>query len=377
MTEMSLSDVVPGAPQDRGPRRRSQRAAEKRRQRRRRRTWLTVLVMVVVLGAAGTGAWFGLKPVLASFNAPDDYPGPGTGSVTVRVPPGATGVDIAALLQRAGVVKTAKAYLAAAGEIPGSATIQPGTYALKQHMTGAGAVQALLDPATRLVRKVTIPEGARVATIFDSIAAQTSITRAQLEAAAKDTAELGLPPQAKGVEGYLFPATYEVEPGTTAMDLLHEMVVNTLDQLDQLGVAENDRHRVLTLASLVQAEGRHPQDMGKIARVLTTRLAKKMPLQLDTTVHYATGRFTVQTTQRDLAVKSPYNTYLAKGLPPGPICSPGATAIRAALHPTPGTWLYFVAVNPTTGETKFATTAQEFAKIKAEYDAWQKAHPGQ
>ncbi|MGZ4651454.1 MAG: endolytic transglycosylase MltG [Kineosporiaceae bacterium] len=333
--------------------------------------------MVVVLGAAGTGAWFGLKPVLASFNAPDDYPGPGTGSVTVRVPPGAAGVDIAALLQRAGVVKTAKAYLAAAGEIPGSATIQPGTYALKQHMTGAGAVQALLDPATRLVRKVTIPEGARVATIFDSIAAQTSITRAQLEAAAKDTAELGLPPQAKGVEGYLFPATYEVEPGTTAVDLLHEMVVNTLDQLDQLGVAENDRHRVVTLASLVQAEGRHPQDMGKIARVLTTRLAKRIPLQLDTTVHYATGRFTVQTTQTDLAVKSPYNTYLITGLPPGPICSPGITAIRAALRPTPGTWLYFVAVNPTTGETKFATTPQEFAKIKAEYDAWQKAHPGQ
>ncbi|HVN12315.1 MAG TPA: endolytic transglycosylase MltG [Kineosporiaceae bacterium] len=374
---MSLSDVVPGAPQEQGPRRRSQRAAEKRKQRRRRRTWLTVLVTVVVLGAAGTGAWLGLRPLLASFNTPDDYPGPGTASVTVRIPPGATGVDIAALLQRAGVVKTAKAYLAAAADIPGSANIQPGTYELKERMTGAGAVLALLDPTSRLVKKVTIPEGARVATIFDAIASQTSITPAQLEAAAKDTADLGLPPQARGLEGYLFPATYEVEPGTSATDLLHEMVASTLDQLDQLGVAQNDRHRVLTLASLVQAEGRHPQDLGKIARVLTTRLAKGIPLQLDTTVHYATGRFTVQTTKADLAARSPYNTYLVKGLPPGPICSPGLTAIRAALHPTPGSWLYFVAVNPTTGETKFARTAAEFAKIKAEYDAWQKAHPGQ
>jgi UPF0755 protein len=282
------------------------------------------------------------------------------------------------VLQRAGVVKTAKAYLTAARDVPGSANIQPGTYDLKLHMTGAGAVQALLDPASRLVKRLTIPEGSRMQVILDQIASQTSITRAQLTAAAKDTADLGLPREAKGnLEGYLFPATYEVQPSTTATDLLHEMVANTLDQLDQLGVPEKDRHRILTLASLVEAEGRHPQDLGKIARVLTNRLAKGIPLQLDTTVHYATGRFTVQTTRADLAVKSPYNTYTNKGLPPGPICSPGLTAIRAALNPTPGTWMYFVAVNPSTGETQFATTPVEFAKLKAEYEAWQKAHPGQ
>jgi UPF0755 protein len=376
VTEMSLSDVVPGAPQ--GPRRRSQRAAEKRRKRRRRRTWVTLLVVIVVLGGAGTGAWFGLRPLLQSFNAPDDYPGPGTGTVEVRIAPGATGVDIAAELERGGVVKTAKAYLAAARDLPGSANIQPGTYELKLHMTAAGAVQTLLDPASRLVRKVTIPEGARLQVIFDQIASQTSITRAQLEAAARDTADLGLPPEARGkLEGYLLPATYEVEPSTKAVDLLRDMVANTLDELGQLGVQEKDQQRVLTLASLVQAEGRHPQDLGKIARVLTNRLAKGIPLQLDTTVHYATGRFTVQTTRADLAVKSPYNTYTNKGLPPGPISSPGVAALKAALHPTPGNWMYFVAVNPSTGETQFATTATEFAKLKAQYDAWQKAHPGQ
>ena len=377
MTEMSLSDVVPSEPQ--GQRRRSQRAAEKRRRRRRRRTWLTVLVTVVVLGGAGTGAWFGLRPLLASFNAPDYYPGPGSGSVTVRVPAGASGVDIAAILQKAGVVKTTKAYLAAAREMPGSATIQPGTYALKLHMTSAGAVQALLDPASRLVKKVTIPEGSRLQVILGQIASQTSVPRAELDAAVKNTADLGLPPEAKGnLEGYLFPATYEVEPSTTAADLVREMVTKTLDQLDQLSVAEQDRHRILTLASLVQAEGRHPQDMGKIARVLTNRLAKGVPLQLDATVHYASGKFSrVRTTHADLAIRSPYNTYRYKGLPPGPICSPGVAAIQAALHPTPGNWMYFVAVNPATGDTRFATTAAEFATLKAQYDAWQKAHPGQ
>ena len=376
MTEMSLSDVVPGAPH--GQRRRSQRAAEKRRKRRRRRTWVTLLVVVVVIGGAGTGAWFGLRPLLESFNAADDYAGPGTGSVEVRIAPGATGVDIAAELQRAGVVKTAKAYLAAARDLPGSANIQPGTYELKQHMSGAGAVQTLLDPASRLVKKLTIPEGARLQVIFDQIASQTSITRPQLEAAARDTADLGLPPEAKGrLEGYLFPATYEVEPATKAADLLRDMVANTQDELGRLGVQDKDQQRVLTLASLVQAEGRHPQDLARIARVMTNRLAKRIPLQLDTTVHYATGRFTVQTTRADLAVKSPYNTYTKTGLPPGPICSPGAAALKAALKPTPGNWMYFVAVNPSTGETQFATTPTEFAKLKAQYDAWQKAHPGQ
>ena len=154
---MSLHDVIPGSPQ--GPRRRSQRAAEKRRKKRRRRTWVTVLVVVPCSGSP--------RPVPGSRSGrcsrrstqPDDYPGPGSSAVTVRIPPGATGTDIATLLQEKDVVKTAKAYRAAAATIPDSAGIQPGTYALKLHMTSQAAVQALLDPAARLVKKVTIPEG--------------------------------------------------------------------------------------------------------------------------------------------------------------------------------------------------------------------------
>ena len=375
MTEVSLSDVVPGPPQ--GSRRRNQRAAEKRRKRRRRRTWVTVLIMVLVLGAAGAGAWLGLRPILASFNTPDDYTGSGTDPVAVRIPPGATGKQIATILVDAGVVKTAHVYLDAADETPGSAGIQPGTYALKKQMPAQAALQALLDPGSRQLKRVTIPEGSRAATILAKIAKDTGIPKAELDAAAKDTAALGLPAGVRSVEGYLFPATYDVEPGTTAEDLLRDMVVKTEDTLDELGVRPTDRHRVLTLASLVQAEGRHTEDMGKIARVLVTRLSKGMNLQLDTTVHYATKKFTVQTTNADLAVKSPYNTYKVKGLPPGPIGSPGADALKAALAPTPGPWIYFVATNPSTGETKFAVTEAEFAVIKAEYEKWQKAHPGQ
>jgi UPF0755 protein len=379
VTEMSLSDVVPGPPH--GPRRRSQRAAEKRRKRRRRRTWVTVLIMVLVLGVAGAGAWLGLRPIVVnvydSFNAPDDYSGAGTEPVTVRIPPGATGSKIASLLVDAGVVKTAKAYLNAADDTPGSAGIQPGTYALKKQMPAQAALQVLIDPASRQVKKVTIPEGSRASVILAKITKDVGIPKADLDAAAKDTAALGLPTGVTSLEGYLFPATYEVEPGTTAEDLLRDMVVKTEDTLSELGVAEKDQHRVLTLASLVQAEGRHTADMGKIARVLVTRLSKGINLQLDTTIHYATGKFTVQTTNADLAVKSPYNTYTHKGPPPGPIGSPGVDALKATLHPTSGPWLYFVATNPSTGETKFAVTEAQFAALKAEYEKWQKAHPGQ
>jgi len=376
---MSLSDVVHGSPE--GPRRRSQRAAEKRRKRRRRRTWVTALILVAGLGAAGAGAWLGLRPLVSSITsslgAPDDYTGSGTTPVEVRIPPGATGTRIAALLVDAGVVKSAKAFLDAADDTPGSTSIQAGTYALKKQMPAQAAVQALLNPTSRQLKKVTIPEGSRVPTILAAIAKATGIPRAELDAAAKDTAALGLPAGVKTAEGYLFPATYSVEPGAEAGDVLREMVVKTEDTLGELGVAPGDQHRVLTLASLVQAEGRHPQDMSMIARVLVNRLAKGSPLQLDTTVHYATGKFTVQTTNADLAVNSPYNTYTHKGLPPGPIGSPGLAALKAAITPAPGPWMYFVATDPSTGKTEFAVTDADFMKLKAKYDKWQKAHPGQ
>jgi UPF0755 protein len=376
VTEMSLYDVIPGSSQ--GPRRRSQRAAEKRRKKRRRRTWVTVLVILTVLGAATTGAWFAIRPVLASLNEPKDYPGPGTGSVLVSIPAGATGADIATLLQGKGVVKTAKAFRDAAADNPASASIQPGTYALRFHMTGAAAVQALVDPKARLVKKVTIPEGSRLKDILNKISSDAGLKPADLQAAAKNTSALDLPPQARGnLEGYLFPSTYEVEPDTTAEDLLRQMVDNTLGQLEKLGVQRKDAHRLLTTASLVQAEGRHPQDMGKIARVLANRIAKNQPLQLDTTVHYALGRFTVATTEAQTRVPSPYNTYLHAGLPPGPIGSPGLVAIKAALKPTPGPWMYFVATNPSTGQTEFAVTERQFEQLKAKYNAWQRTHPGQ
>lgn len=375
MNELSLADVV-GRPVQQIDRK-SRRNQEKRRRKRRRRTWLTVLLTLVFFGGAVGGAWIGLRPLIAAWNKPQDYPGPGTGSVEVKVPEGATGAQIGDLLQQKGVVLTKKGFVAAYKADPRSATIQPGTYGLKSQMKSSDAVTALLTDANRLLSRVTLKEGVRVADVPRLIASHTKIPLADLQKALRSPAALGLPVEAKNnVEGWLFPATYDVQPDTTATELLGSMVQRTVQELDSLNVTPAKRRDTIVLASLIQAEAKLPADFPKISRVLHNRLAVKKPLQLDTTVHYATGKFSVFTSQKDTQANSPYNTYLRPGLPVGAIGNPGRAAIQAALNPADGPWLYFVAVNPDTGATKYATTEAEFAKIKAEYDAWQKANPG-
>ncbi|HZC26972.1 MAG TPA: endolytic transglycosylase MltG, partial [Actinopolymorphaceae bacterium] len=191
-----------------------------------------------------------------------------------------------------------------------------------------------------------------------------------------------LPSYAKGrPEGFLFPATYDIDPGTTAASILHEMTGRYADVEKKLGLVAgaHNLHRspleVVTVASLVEAEARRPEDYGRIARVIYNRLGDDRRLQLDSTVHYAINTYTrPSTTAKERANPSPYNTYVHAGLPPGPINSPGERALNAALHPTPGTWLYFVTVNPDSGLTKFATTFTQHDAFVAEFQKWCRAH---
>ncbi len=376
MSEMSLHDVVQAT--GNRPHRRQRRAAEKRRKRRRRRTLVILLISLLVIGGAVGGAWLGLKPVLASLTAPKDWPGPGTGSVVVQIPAGASGSRIAGVLADAGVVKTARAFSDLAGKDTRSQSIQPGSYRLRLHMSALGALNLLLDPKAKLTVKVTIPEGYRLAQILDALAKQTGIARTAFDTAMKSPDAVGLPAEAKGdFEGYLFPATYSFEPSTTATEMLTAMVEREQAAMSELGVPEAQRRSVLIEASLVQAEAGRVTDMPKIARVLANRMAKHLPLGLDTTIHYATGKFTLTTTNKDLQVNSPYNTYTHVGLPPGPISSPGTDAIKAVLSPAPGSWLWFTTVNPDTGETEFASTQAEKNAMDAKWREWQKKHPGQ
>jgi len=307
-----------------------------------------------------------IKGWLDSTTAPD-YPGKGHGSVVVQVKSGDTGTDIAVTLEKADVVKSARAFTDAARGNDQSGQIQAGYYRMHHKMSGVSALQLMLEPTTRISADVTIPEGLRAKEILDLVAAKTSFTRAQMQHAYDDTSALGLPPYAQGdAEGYLFPATYPVTPGSTPASLLADMTTRFKQEAAAqdltsgaaaLHISPTD---LVIVASLVQAEARRPQDMAKVARVVYNRLQIGMPLQLDSTLHYAVdSRGVIQTSDKLRDLDTPYNTYKYAGLPPTPIGSPGELALKAALHPASGNWRYFVTVNLRTGETRFAHTFAE------------------
>ena len=349
---------------------------DRRSGRRRRRRPLAVLLALLVLGGLIAGVVFGGQKLLGLFIA-EDYSGQGTGSVQVKVHDGDTLTDIAQTLVGADVIASPKPFTDAAKANPKAMGITAGTYKLRSHMSGAAALTLMLDPASRLVTRVTIPEGTIAVNTLQKIADATGMPLTDLQAAAANPAALGLPAYANGsLEGFLFPATYDVEPGDTAAELLSAMIARTVQALDQLGVPENQRLSVLTEASIVQAEAGSTEDMAKVARVLDNRLAINMALQLDTTVNYANGKSGLTTTPQDRQNPSPYNTYVHTGLPPGPIGNPGEDAIKAVLTPAQGDWQFFVVVNPDTGETRFATTAAEHQANVALFQQWLAEHPG-
>jgi UPF0755 protein len=360
------------------PSRARRRGSSGRPPRRRGRRVGVLVVALALVGVAALAAYTVLRPVVDGFLESNDYTGPGSGSVTVVVNEGDYPPAMGTALAKAGVVKTREAFVEAAAANPNSTGIQPGTYTFKKQMAAADALAILLDPANRSqVPRVTVREGLWKNEIFAALSKGTGVPVAQYVAAAKDAEALGLPASAKGnVEGYLFPSTYEFAKGTTAAEQLRTMVAKTVSELEKAGVAEADMERVMVVASIVEGEVSGDADRGKVARVIENRLRTNGPpnyglLQMDSTVHYAVQkRGRAGTSDADRNSPSAYNTYKRPGLPPGPINSPGAASIAAAAKPEPGTWLFFVTVNPDTGETKFATTSAEHNRNVAEFQQW-------
>ncbi|MEV7020966.1 endolytic transglycosylase MltG [Kitasatospora sp. NPDC093558] len=338
---------------------------------------LTALALVAVFGGAGLAGWTWVqgqrKPPAAA-----DYAGQGAGDVQVSVPEGAGLSQIASALVRNGVVASSLAFTRAAkGSAAAAGRIQPGTYTLKQKMSAAAALAVLIDPAN--ANGLTIPEGWRDYQVFAAIDKKLNLPAGTTQRTAQEQgAELGLPDFANGSpEGYLFPAKYSVTDGTTALDLLKQMVERAGKEYtrdDANVVAQTlgqSLYGLVTVASMVQGEADNTEDMAKVARVIYNRLAKKMPLQLDSTINYALGRSTLNTTVTDTRLDSPYNTYLHPGLPPSPISNPGRQAIMAALDPAPGDWLYFVTVKP--GDTRFTDSFDVQQRNVVDFNAYRAA----
>jgi UPF0755 protein len=339
---------------------------------RPRRRRLGPLVVLVLVAALVLGVVLGGRAVLDSFRSPEvaDFAGEGTGEVVVQIEPNSTASEIAQTLEAKGVVKSARAFTLAAVEDPDSRRLQPGTYTLRQQMSGASALALLLDPDSRLRGRVVVPEGLTVVQILKRVADSTDIPLAELQAAARTTSALGLPAYAKGLEGFLFPATYEIEPGTTAVQALSMMVTRFKAAAESTGLetkaAELGRtpYEIVIVASLIEREVRFDDELPKVAQVVYNRLEQNERLDIDAAVLYGLGRTSGGLRQSELDRETPYNLRKIKGLPPTPIANPGEATIKAALNPTGGDILFYV-LSTKEGRSTFTTTLADHNRAVA------------
>jgi UPF0755 protein len=294
----------------------------------------------------------------------------GLEEVTIEIPTGASGSEIAAILYEAGVVKSTQAFFRVAVADQRSQKVAPGSHRLTLKISAQQALEQLLDPE-RIPNLIRINEGAWRSEIQEAFLSY-GFTRSEISRA---FSSLKLPKGFSSSEGLLFPAQYSFPEGTTAAQAAQRLVERfTEDRYAKIllqGSAQYSPQQLLTIASIIQAEG-STQDFSKVSRVIYNRLKIGMPLQMDSTVHYIMqARGDIFLSRKSTMLNSPYNTYRRYGLPPGPICSPGADAIKAALEPVAGDWLYFITVAP--GDTRFTSSLDEFNTWKAIYTKNRKA----
>jgi len=352
--------------------------------RKRSLLWLKItLPILIVLGGAGgvaAFAWLNYEDQvreLLGWQLPIDYAGTGNGTeVVVSIQSGDIGSDVASSLHDAGVTMTFDAFydlLISLEEQGAPVSFLPGNYALQEEMSALSAFDALQNPENKITDRLLIKEGTILPNALEIIAETTGIPLADFQTASTDLAFFGLPAEAPSLEGYLFPATYDLDGTETAQGLLKLMVDEMFTRLDAAGVAPEDRHRVLTMASIIQREaGSNPDDFYKVSRVFQNRLDEGWNLESDATVGYGADTLdTVFTTDEDRAdASNPYNTYANPGLPIGPIGLPGDLAIDAALNPIEGPWFFFVTINLATGETVFSETIDEHESAVAILREW-------
>ncbi|MBV7695519.1 endolytic transglycosylase MltG [Streptomyces sp. TRM70350] len=346
------------------------------------------LVVALVFGGGLAGVtYFGYQFYQDRFGAAPDYAGDGTSEqVTVEVPKGASGAEIGRRLKAAGVVKSVDAFVAAQSQNPDGDTIQAGAYLLNKQMSAESAIEMMLDPKSQ--NNVMVTPGQRNVAVYNKIdeklGLESGTTR---DVAEKQYKSLGLPSWANNngdikdpLEGFLFPGTYPAAKGMKPEAVLREMVAQANRQygqydLDAKAKALNLKNplQVITVASLVQAEGKTEDDFRKMAEVIYNRLSPDNTetyqlLQFDSTFNYLKGESNIHISEDEInSNQDPYNTYTQKGLPPGPIGNPGAEALKAALNPTDEGWLYFVATDGR-NRTEFARTHDEFLELKDKFN---------
>ena len=293
-----------------------------------------------------------------------------TPEVFVEIPKGATGSEIAQILFEDGVVKSAASYFQTAVGDVRSQKVAPGSHRINLEISAKQALEQLLDPS-RIPNLLKVFEGEWKSEVAQSLV-DYGFSSSEVNKAFR---LVNLPKGFRDVEGLLFPAQYTFEKSTSAQEVIQEMINRfTTDEVAQQILASKGPFtplEMLTIASIIQAEG-ETKAFTKVSRVIFNRLEKGMPLQMDATVHYVQkSRGNIFLSTRSTLIKSAYNTYRNRGLPPGPIGNPGSEAMSAALNPADGDWLYFITVAPE--DTRFTASFDQFNEWKALYTKNRKA----
>jgi UPF0755 protein len=356
---------------------------------RKNRSGCACLVVLLVFGGgiAGVG-YFGYQFYQDRFGTAPDYAGDGTGEVvTVQIPKGALGYEIGRRLKEAGVVKSVDAFVSAQSQNPDGDTIQAGAYLLRKQMSAASAVEMMLDPKSQ--NNVMVRPGERNSSVYKAIDEKLGLAAGTTKKTSETKlASLGLPEWANDdkdikdpLEGFLHPGTYPAAKGMKPEAVLKEMVGRAAEEYTEYGLeakAEEldleDPLDVITVASLVQAEGKTEDDYRKMAEVIYNRLKStntetNQKLQFDSTYNYLMNSSDIHIGEDEInSNPDPYNTYKYPGLPPGPIGNPGETALKATLNPTDDGWLYFVATDGMQN-TEFAKTYAEHKRLQDKFNA--------
>ena len=290
--------------------------------------------------------------------------------VVIEIPQGSSGSEIAKLLFENKVTKSSEAFFRVAVGDKRSEKIAPGNHRISQNISARQALEQLLDP-NRIPNLIKIYEGGWKSEVTAALR-KYGFTSTEIAAAFR---QAKLPQGFKDIEGLLFPAQYTFAKGVTAQQAVQAMVdrftSETVSQQLLQGSSEFSAGQLLTIASIVQAEG-DAKDYAQVSRVIRNRLKIGMPLQLDSTVHFVKKvRGQIFLSTQSTLINSPYNTYKRYGLPPGPIGSPGVEAMKAALEPATGDWLFFITVAP--GDTRFTKSIEEFNSWKSLYEKNRKA----
>jgi UPF0755 protein len=338
--------------------------------KRSRPRWGRLAAATITLALLAGVAW-----VLISLFQP--FKGEGDGApVRVSIPRGATLGDIADLLEERGVIGSAGFFELRARLAGRSGDLKPGSYELREDMSFAAALDALEQGVPPNVAVVSVPEGLsrrEIAPIVKDSPLRGSYMRASRRNSELRPRRYGAPAGAS-LEGFLFPATYELRKGRPARALVTAQLGAFKRNFDKVDLRYARRknltpYDVLIIASLIEREAAVPRERRLVASVIYNRLRDDISLGIDATVRFVTGNWSEPLKVSELENPSPYNTRVHAGLPPGPIGNPGLAAIQAAANPARTDYLFYVAAVCGNGRHKFAETDAEFQRYVDEYNA--------